>query len=168
MTHPAKLTDDSGNCESWDCSVLRRCAMTKKNIGPRQEPEKDFEQAELSETWRELLGKSMSVQGQSKTNAYSNDSVLGTDSASRKTESDKDHAHYEDQADSDPGEAGNEKAIPTLKSDPWSSLIQAKGVEIVDLHKTRLPISDQEVERLLKVMEEYPAQDKDDEDADPS
>ena len=126
--------------------------MTKKNTGPRQEPEKNFEQAELSETWRELLGKQMSVSG------------IG--SASWETDSAKDHQYPEKQPGSDFDAESDEKAIPTLKSDPWRSLIQAKGVEIVDLHKTRLQISDQDVERILKVIQEYPAQDKDDEDAD--
>lgn len=51
--------------------------------------------------------------------------------------------------------------IPTLESDPWSTLIQAKGVEIVDLHKTRLQISDQEVEQMLEVMQEQSAQQDD-------
>lgn len=51
--------------------------------------------------------------------------------------------------------------IPTLESDPWSTLIQAKGVEIVDLHKARLQISDQEVEQMLEVMQEQSTQ-KDD------
>ncbi|WP_126595478.1 hypothetical protein [Dictyobacter aurantiacus] len=51
--------------------------------------------------------------------------------------------------------------IPTLESDPWSTLIQAKGVEIVDLHKTRLQISDKEVEQMLEVMQEQSAQQDD-------
>ena len=126
--------------------------MTKKHTGPRQEPEEDFEQAELSETWRELLGKQISVSG------------IG--SASWETDGDKDHLYLENRSSRDLDAESDEKAIPTLQSDPWRSLIQAKGVEIVDLHKTRLQISDQEVERILKVIQEYPAQDKDAEDAD--
>ncbi|GCE18108.1 hypothetical protein [Dictyobacter kobayashii] len=53
------------------------------------------------------------------------------------------------------------EVIPTLESDPWSTLIQAKGVEVVDLHKTRLQISDQEVEQMLEVMQEQSAQQDD-------
>jgi len=55
----------------------------------------------------------------------------------------------------------DQEDIPTLKSDPWSTLIQAKGVEIVDLHKARLQISDQEVEQMLEVMQEQSAQQDD-------
>ncbi|GHO89614.1 hypothetical protein [Dictyobacter formicarum] len=61
----------------------------------------------------------------------------------------------DEQLDKDQG------VIPTLESDPWSTLIQAKGVEIVDLHKTRLQISDQEVEQMLEVMQEQSAQQDD-------
>ncbi|GLV57597.1 hypothetical protein KDH_44330 [Dictyobacter sp. S3.2.2.5] len=55
----------------------------------------------------------------------------------------------------------DQESIPTLESDPWSTLIQAKGVEMVDLHKTRLQISDQEVEQMLEVMQEQSAQQDD-------
>jgi hypothetical protein len=47
-----------------------------------------------------------------------------------------------------------ESTIPTLDSDPWSELLQAKGVEIVDLHKLQLHMSDQDVEQLLQLMQE--------------
>ncbi|HTI14109.1 MAG TPA: hypothetical protein VL461_05975 [Dictyobacter sp.] len=52
-----------------------------------------------------------------------------------------------------------EITIPTLDSDPWSSLIHAQGVEIVDPQLQRLSISDQEVEKMLQVMQEQSAQD---------
>jgi hypothetical protein len=51
-----------------------------------------------------------------------------------------------------PGDA----PIPTLKVDPWSALLQANGVEVVDLRRIHLQISDQEVEQLLEVMPEDP------------
>ena len=44
--------------------------------------------------------------------------------------------------------------IPTLEVDPWSALLQANGVEVVDLQSIHLQISDQEVEQLLQVMPE--------------
>lgn len=44
--------------------------------------------------------------------------------------------------------------IPTLEVDPWSALLQANGVEVVDLQSMHLQISDQEVEQLLQVMHE--------------
>ena len=51
-----------------------------------------------------------------------------------------------------PGDA----PIPTLDADPWSALLQAHGVEGVDLQHIHLHISDQEVERLLQVMPDDP------------
>lgn len=51
-----------------------------------------------------------------------------------------------------PGDA----PIPTLEVDPWSVLLQAKGVEIVDLKRINLQISDQEVEQLLEVLPDDP------------
>lgn len=44
--------------------------------------------------------------------------------------------------------------IPTLPSDPWSELIHEKGIEVVDLDKQHLQISDQEVEEMLELMQE--------------
>ena len=43
-------------------------------------------------------------------------------------------------------------SIPTLKADPWSALLRANGVEVVDLQHMHLQISDQEVEQILQVM----------------
>ncbi len=57
--------------------------------------------------------------------------------------------------DSPPGEA----SIPTLETDPWSTLLHAKGVEVFDMQSAHLRISDQEVEQVLEVMQEQPAQD---------
>jgi hypothetical protein len=50
----------------------------------------------------------------------------------------------------------NDAPIPTLEVDPWSALLQAKGVEIVDLQRIHLQISDQEVEQLLEVIPDDP------------
>jgi len=44
--------------------------------------------------------------------------------------------------------------IPELKSDPWTSLAHAKGVEEVDLQEVCLQMSAQEVERMLEIMPE--------------
>lgn len=60
----------------------------------------------------------------------------------------------EDEASTIPEEA----AIPTLESDPWSELIQAQGVEVVDLQTVHLQMSDQELEQVLQVMQEEPDQ----------
>jgi hypothetical protein len=54
--------------------------------------------------------------------------------------------------------------IPTLDVDPWRALLQASGVEVVDLEHMHLEISDQEVEQILQVM---PA-DPDNRDKSPS
>ena len=70
-------------------------------------------QAELSDTWLELLGH------------YSNDASLSKDGS-----------------------------LPSFESDPWSSLLQTQGVETVDLQKVHLPMSDQDVEQLLRYMQE--------------
>src|SRR5436189_4656129 len=46
--------------------------------------------------------------------------------------------------------------IPLLAADPWSALLQANGVEVVDLQHVHLQISDQEVEQMLQVMHDNP------------
>jgi hypothetical protein len=56
------------------------------------------------------------------------------------------------------GITSGEATLPTLESDPWSTLLQAKGIEEVDLQQLHLPVSDQELERLLQIMQEQPAQ----------
>ncbi len=58
-----------------------------------------------------------------------------------------------------PGDPG----IPTLEKDPWSSLAHANGIEVVDLQKQHLHISDQEVEQVLELMQEQPAPEDGDE-----
>ncbi|GCF08296.1 hypothetical protein [Dictyobacter arantiisoli] len=59
------------------------------------------------------------------------------------------------------GTNSEDMGIPTLESDPWSTLIQAKGVEIVDLDKTHLHLSAQEVEQMLRLMQEQSTQQGD-------
>jgi hypothetical protein len=59
---------------------------------------------------------------------------------------------YEKPSADFPGDA----PIPTLEVDPWSALLQANGVEVVDLQHIHLQISDQEVEQLLQVMPDDP------------
>jgi len=60
-----------------------------------------------------------------------------------------------------PGEAQktpDEVVIPSFDSDPWSALEHANGVEIIDLQKVKLHVSDQDVEQMLQVMQEQSAQ----------
>lgn len=50
------------------------------------------------------------------------------------------------------------ESIPTITSDPWSALLQAKGVEMVDLTQLHLHMSEQDMEQLLQLMQEQAAQ----------
>jgi hypothetical protein len=52
-------------------------------------------------------------------------------------------------------------AIPTLESDPWSRLLHAKGIEMVDLEQLHLHMSEQDVEEMLAIMREQSAQAND-------
>jgi hypothetical protein len=62
-------------------------------------------------------------------------------------------------ADAHAGVTPGETAAPTLESDPWSALLHAKGTEVIDLQQIHLPVSDQDMERLLQIMQEQPAQE---------
>ncbi len=46
--------------------------------------------------------------------------------------------------------------IPTLESDPWSSLVHEQGIEVVDLQKNLLQIDNGDVEQMLQRMQEQP------------
>ena len=52
----------------------------------------------------------------------------------------------------------SEAMLPTLESDPWGELLQARDVEIIDLHQMHLHMSDQDVETALQIMQEQPPQ----------
>lgn len=58
------------------------------------------------------------------------------------------------EGDSPPASAATE--IPTLESDPWSSLVHEQGIEVVDLQKNLLHIDDGDVEQMLQRMQEQP------------
>jgi|WetSurSiteA1Bulk_404760.scaffolds.fasta_scaffold483712_1 hypothetical protein len=45
-------------------------------------------------------------------------------------------------------------SIPTLDVDPWRALLQEKGIEIVDIEKMQLHISEQEVDEILQKMQD--------------
>ena len=47
-----------------------------------------------------------------------------------------------------------EATASAVHADPWYALLHVKGVEIIDLQRLSLHISDQDVERLLQVMQE--------------
>ncbi len=48
--------------------------------------------------------------------------------------------------------------MPTLENDPWSRLLQAKGIEMIDLEQLHLHMSEQDVEHLLEIMREQSEQ----------
>jgi hypothetical protein len=52
----------------------------------------------------------------------------------------------------------DEEKIPTLASDPWGSLTHEQGMEIVDLQRLRIQMSEKDVEQVLDVMKEQPPQ----------
>lgn len=60
--------------------------------------------------------------------------------------------------DTDVQAFSEETAIPTLESDPWNSLLQARGVETVDLQQLHLHMSDQDVEQALQFIQEQAKQ----------
>lgn len=100
------------------------------------QPEKEtFSSAntELSDIWQELLG-GHPLQTQH-ADASDNTKKVAKPGLTQESE-----AHLE--------------AIPTLPSDPWSALVQARGTEMVDLKQLHLHMSDQDVEQALRLMQE--------------
>ncbi len=55
-----------------------------------------------------------------------------------------------------------ELGIPVLDSDPWRELLHEHGVEIIDLQKKHLQMSDQDVEEVLQIMQEQTAEGRQD------
>ena len=67
------------------------------------------------------------------------------------------------QVDDQQESQGDHKGSPLLANDPWSHLVQTQGVQVVDLQQLRLhaahvPLSDIDVEKVLKMMQEAPSQ----------
>lgn len=85
---------------------------------------------ELSEVWRTLLGmQSTDMQAQA-----------------------ADHKGSE-------GDQQGLQGSPLPANDPWSHLVQTQGIQVVDLQQVRLhaahvPLSDIDVEKVLKMMQE--------------
>ena len=65
-------------------------------------------------------------------------------------------------AETEVSQTSPEATVPSLKSDPWSALLQAKDVEVIDLQQVQMHLSDQDVEQALQVMQEQPVQSKND------
>ena len=117
----------------------------KEEIKKSRTPDNQVEpEPELSEVWRTLLGmQSTNMQAQV-------DDQQESQGDHKVTEGD--HEGLQD----DHKEPGR-----PLANDPWSHLVQTQGVLVVDLQQLRLhaahvPLSDIDVEKVLKLMQEQP------------
>jgi hypothetical protein len=115
----------------------------KEEIKKSRTPDNQVEpEPELSEVWRTLLGmQSTNMQAQ----------------VDDQQESQGDHKVTEGDHK---GLQGDYKE-PGLANDPWSHLVQTQGVLVIDLQQMRLhaahvPLSDIDVEKVLKMMQEQP------------
>ena|SRR5579859_3387420 len=88
---------------------------------------------ELSNIWQELLGER----------------PLDADNSPAASESTS-----VEEVEQIPDAATPTETIPTLSSDPWSELVQARGTEMIDLSQLQLHMSDQDVEQILQLMQE--------------
>ena len=118
----------------------------KKSLTPDNQVEPE---PELSEVWRMLLGmQSTTIQAQV------DDQQEGK--GAHKVSERKVTRTFLPQGQED---AGNP---PPLLDDPWSRLVQTQGIQVVDLqqlhlHAAHVPLSDSDVEKVLKMMEEAPS-----------
>jgi hypothetical protein len=129
----------------------------KEEIKKSRTPDNQVEpEPELSEVWRTLLGmQSTNMQAQV-------DDQQESQGDHKVTEGDHeglqgDHEGLQD----DHKEPGRPQGSPLLANDPWSHLVQTQGVLVVDLQQLRLhaahvPLSDIDVEKVLKLMQEQP------------
>jgi hypothetical protein len=116
----------------------------EEEIKKSRTPDNQVEpEPELSEVWRTLLGmQSTNMQAQ----------------VDDQQESQGDHKVTEGDHE---GLQGDHKEPGRLANDPWSHLVQTQGVQVVDLQQLRLhaahvPLSDIDVEKVLKMMQEQP------------
>lgn len=122
----------------------------EEEIKKSRTPDNQVEpEPELSEVWRTLLGmQSTNMQAQ----------------VDDQQESQGDHKVTEGDHEGlqgDHKEPGRPQGSPLLANDPWSHLVQTQGVLVVDLQQLRLhaahvPLSDIDVEKVLKLMQEQP------------
>src|SRR6266481_1802502 len=115
----------------------------EEEIKKSRTPDNQVEpEPELSEVWRTLLGmQSTNMQAQV--------------DDQQETEGDREGLQ------GDHREPGRPQGSPLLANDPWSHLVQTQGVQVVDLQQLRLhaahvPLSDIDVEKVLKLMQEQP------------
>jgi hypothetical protein len=129
----------------------------KEEIKKSRTPDNQVEpEPELSEVWRALLGiQSTNMQAQV-------DDQQKSQGDHKVTEDD--HKGLQDDHEGlqgDHKEPGRPRGSPLLANDPWSHLVQTQGVQVVDLQQLRLhaahvPLSDIDVEKVLKMMQEQP------------
>ncbi len=106
------------------------------------------QEPELSEAWRMLLGmQPADIQVQ----AGEQDGLMDDQERSA-----GDHE----------GSPGDHEGSPLLANDPWSHLVQAQGVQVIDLQQAHLhaiptPLSDFDVEQALKMLQEQPIVNED-------
>jgi hypothetical protein len=129
----------------------------EEEIKKSRTPDNQVEpEPELSEVWRTLLGmQSTNMQARV-------DDQQESQGDHKVTEGDHeglqgDHEGLQD----DHKESGRPQGSPLLANDPWSHLVQTQGVLVVDLQQMRLhaahvPLSDIDVEKVLKLMQEQP------------
>ncbi len=117
----------------------------KEEIKKSRTPDNQVEpEPELSEVWRTLLGmQSTNMQAQ----------------VDDQQESQGDHKVTE--GDHEGLQGDHKEPGRPLANDPWSHLVQTQGVLVVDLQQLRLhaahvPLSDIDVEKVLKLMQEQP------------
>lgn len=122
----------------------------EEEIKKSRTPDNQVEpEPELSEVWRTLLGmQSTNMQAQVDDQQES----LGDHKVTE-----GDHEGLQ----GDHKEPGRPQGSPLLANDPWSHLVQTQGVQVVDLQQLRLhaahvPLSDIDVEKVLKMMQEQP------------
>ena len=133
----------------------------KEEIKRSRTPDNQVEpELELSEAWQTLLGmQSTNIQAQV------NDRGDKQDSKSNQHGQQGEHEASERKVPQTFLPQGQEGSgtPPSLPDDPWSRLVQTQGIQVVDLqqlhlHATHVPLSDSDVEQVLKMMEEAPSQ----------
>jgi hypothetical protein len=136
----------------------------EEEIKKSRTPDNQVEpEPELSEVWRTLLGmQSTNMQAQVDDQQESQGDHKVTEGDHKGLQGNHkglqdDHEGLQD----DHKESGRPQGSPLLANDPWSHLVQTQGVLVVDLQQMRLhaahvPLSDIDVEKVLKLMQEQP------------
>ncbi len=113
------------------------------------------QEPELSEAWRMLLGmQPTDIQ------------VQVGDQDGLMNDQERSTGDHEGVAGDHEGSMGDHKGSPLLANDPWSHLVQAQGVQVIDLQQAHLhaihtPLSDFDVEQALKMLQEQPIVNED-------